>query len=109
MAEWQQRAIRFPLPLPLRYRISQASDWLSGRTENISGSGLVFAADREWPLGTEIEFLIALEADGGSYPSEVRARGQIVRILAPVSQSAGAAMAVKFARYEVVPRQVGQA
>lgn len=115
MAEWRQRAERFFLPLPLRYRTSGASNWLTGQTHNISGSGILFGADHELPVGTEIEMHLAMEAFGKSYPSQIAAQARIVRIVAPqrvskirLAQSSGVALAARFETHQILPRQLGQ-
>ena len=108
MAEWRQRAERFLLPLPLRYRISGASEWSRGRARNISGSGLLFGVARELPVGTQLEMHVAMEAGGRSYPSEIIARAQVVRIVAPQSSSS-VALAASFETYQMFPRAIGQA
>ena len=108
MAEWRQRAERFPLPLPVRYRISGADGWSDGHAHNISGSGILFDADRELPVGTQIEMHLAMEADGKRYPSEVVAKAQIVRVAAPRSGSSGVDMAASFQTHQMLPRRSQQ-
>jgi len=79
MAEWK-RSIRFPLPLPLRYRVSGTRDWYSGKTQNVSGSGVLFCADCELAVGTQLELRMAFEVGNKSYPGEILAQAEIVRI-----------------------------
>jgi hypothetical protein len=108
MAESWKRAERFPLPLPLRFRISGTSDWFSATVQNVSGSGVLFCADSELAIGTQLELRMAFEAGDKSYPGEVIAQAEIVRIAALQTQSTVPAMAARFEKYEIVPRQFGQ-
>jgi hypothetical protein len=109
MAEQRDRAERFPLPLPVRYRTDAAAEWLSGTTKNISGTGILFAADQELTVGAVIEMELAMEADGESWPSKIVARARVVRIASPAAISAPAAIAAKFVDHRLLPRQLGQA
>jgi len=101
MAEWQQRAERFLLPLPLRYRTA-GTEWSEGQTHNVSGTGVLFAAKQELAIGTEIELSLNLESGGKQLPSVVIARASIVRVL-PI-QSAPPLLAAKFLENELLPR-----
>lgn len=101
MAEWQQRAERFLLPLPVRYRMAADTEWFEGRTRDVSGSGIAFHAREELAIGTEIELNLGLEADGKRLPSMVIARASIVRVLANQSQ---VLLAAKFLQNEILPR-----
>jgi hypothetical protein len=101
MAEWQQRAERFLLPLPLRYRIAAGTEWFAGRTHDVSGTGIAFTAGSELAIGTEIELNLELEAGGKPLPSVVIARASVVRVLANQSQLL---LAAKFLQNEILPR-----
>lgn len=103
MVEMRPRAERFPLPLPLRWRILGTTDWSSGQSQNISGSGILFAAGCECAVGTQLELRLALAASGKSYPGEIAARAQIVRI-EPQSAVTGPALAARFEEHRIVPR-----
>jgi hypothetical protein len=109
MPEWRKRAERFPLPLPLRYRVSGASDWSPGQTQNISGSGVLFRTECELAVGTQIELRLTLEADGTWHPAQVVARARVVAMRVPDSPCTQIAVAAKFEMYELVRRQVGVA
>lgn len=108
MVEQRQRAERFPLPLPVRYRSLAEAEWSAGRTANISGTGILFAADRELAVGTQIELHLPLEADDQQWPSEVVARAAVVRIVPRQPQSASVELAARFLDHRLLPRQLGQ-
>lgn len=107
MAELQQRAQRLSLPLPLRYRTASAAEWSTARTHNISGSGILFAAEQELPVGTLIELELALEANGERWPSEIVAQASVVRVV-PGSSSSATSIAARFVEHQLLPRQLGR-
>ena len=74
------RAERFPVRLPLRYRITEQVEWHEARIHNISGSGLLFETDDALNVGTRIEMAFPLEeaASVGS-GAMVRCAGSVVR------------------------------
>lgn len=101
-----RRARRYLLPLPLRYRISNAGGWLLGTTRNVSDSGILFAADQALEIGTAIEIELAMEADGERWPSKAVAQACIVRVAG--APSAPAEIAARFTGHEILPRRLGQ-
>jgi hypothetical protein len=106
MAELRQRARRFSLPLPVRYRIATAADWLSGTTRNLSDSGILFTADQSLEVGMVLEMELAMEADGERWPSMIVAHAAVVRVL-PESPQAVTAIAARFLDHEMLPRPLG--
>ncbi len=107
MAELRRRARRYPLPLPLRYRIAKAAEWLSGTTRNVSDSGILFSVDQALEIGTAIEVELAMEANGERWPSKAVAQASVVRVVGK-SSSAPAEIAARFTRHEILPRPAGQ-
>lgn len=74
------RAQRFALELPVRYRPVGEAEWLDGKTENISHSGVLFHAEKSLGIDTPIEIKIALPvATPAGAGSEVICRARIVR------------------------------
>ena len=82
MAE-RRRSSRFPIERELRYKtLNQRTEILagSGRTLNISSSGVLFTSDHDLPVGTRLEVSI-------SWPAQLNekcflnlvARGRITR------------------------------
>jgi hypothetical protein len=81
----RRRSSRFPIERELRYKtLNQRSEILagSGKTLNISSSGVLFTSDHELPVGTRLEVSI-------SWPAQLNervllnlvARGRVTRHL----------------------------
>jgi hypothetical protein len=77
--EDMQSAPRFPLHLAASVT-SQGSAY-SAETENISANGVLFAMDRDVPVGSMVEFTILLPADvvGARRDVQIDCRGRVVR------------------------------
>jgi hypothetical protein len=74
-----QRAVRFPVKLPVRYKVGREVGW--GELVNISSSGALFTTERALPLGKQVELWInwpalLLEA----VHLKLVAKGPIVRV-----------------------------
>lgn len=93
----RRRSSRFPIEREVRYKtLSQRSEVIqgSGKTLNISSSGVLFTADHELPVGTRLEVSI-------SWPAQLNekcllnlvARGRVTR------QSSGN-LALQIQQYE---------
>ena len=74
-----QSAPRFPLHLPVEMK-SQSGP-LSGETQNISANGVLFAMDRDVPVGSLVEFTILLPGDvvGSRSDVQIDCQGHVVR------------------------------
>ena len=74
-----QSAVRFPLRLPIAFH-SQSGDQ-EGETRNISANGVLFQSDAEMPVGSTVEFTIAMPSHVLGSPADVlvNCRGRIVR------------------------------
>jgi hypothetical protein len=79
----RRRSSRFPIEREVRYKtLNQRSDVLagSGKTLNISSSGVLFTSDHDLPIGTRLEISI-------SWPAQLNekcllnlvARGRVTR------------------------------
>lgn len=77
--EDMQSAARFPLHLAASVK-SQGSAY-SAETENISANGVLFAMDKEVPVGSVVDFTILLPAEilGGRQNMQIDCRGRVVR------------------------------
>jgi len=77
--EDMQSAPRFPLHLSASVT-SQGSAY-SAETENISANGVLFAMDRDVPVGSMVDFTILLPADvvGARKDVQIDCRGRVVR------------------------------
>ncbi len=77
--EDMQSAPRFPLHLSASVK-SQGSAY-SAETENISANGVLFAMDKDVPVGSTVEFTILLPGDvvGARKDVQIDCRGRVVR------------------------------
>lgn len=82
MPQWETydggtpRAPRFDIRVPILYRSGEDHDWLSGRTLNISRSGVLFSCSSSLQPGTLVRFRMDLP---DSESAELAGWGQIVR------------------------------
>ncbi|HTT63259.1 MAG TPA: PilZ domain-containing protein [Bryobacteraceae bacterium] len=75
----QQRAVRFPVKLPVRYKIGGECFW--GELVNISSSGALFTTERPLPLGKRVELCINWPARLlDEVPLKLVVKGTIVRV-----------------------------
>ena len=74
-----QSAPRFPLHLPVELK-SQSGDCLA-ETQNISANGVLFAMDRDVPVGSTVDFTILLPGDvvGSRSDIQIDCHGRVVR------------------------------
>ncbi|HKT90487.1 MAG TPA: PilZ domain-containing protein [Candidatus Sulfotelmatobacter sp.] len=77
--EDMQSAPRFPLHLAASVK-TQGSAY-SAETENISANGVLFAMDKDVPVGSMVDFTIMLpgEVVGAARDVQVDCRGRVVR------------------------------
>lgn len=77
--EDMQSAPRFPLHLAASVK-TQGSAY-SAETENISANGVLFAMDKDVPVGSMVDFTILLPADvvGTGRDVQIDCRGRVVR------------------------------
>ena len=75
-----ERAQRFAVELPVKYRESGAANWRRGATLNMSTSGVLFRAEEPLPPRTRIEMELTLPAALPDSPrAEIKVRGTVVR------------------------------
>lgn len=74
-----QSATRFPLHLPVELK-SQSGDCVV-ETQNISANGVLFAMDRDVPVGSMVDFTILLPGDvvGSRSDVQIDCHGRVVR------------------------------
>ncbi|HEY3974648.1 MAG TPA: PilZ domain-containing protein [Candidatus Sulfotelmatobacter sp.] len=77
--EDMQSAPRFPLHLAAS--VTSQGTALAAETENISANGVLFAMDRDVPVGSMVDFTILLPADvvGARRDVQIDCRGRVVR------------------------------
>jgi len=75
-----QSAVRFPIKLPVSVRSKDGDR--QAETENISANGVLFQVmDAEMPVGSMVDFTIALPAEivGSTADVQLDCRGRVVR------------------------------
>jgi hypothetical protein len=74
-----QSAPRFPLHLPVELKSAGAG--YSAETQNISANGVLFAMDRDVPVGSFVDFTILLpgEVVGSRSDVQIDCHGRVVR------------------------------
>lgn len=82
MENFVNRAARYNVQAPIRYRRAGESAWMMGATRNISTSGVLFAAKTLVPEGTVLDLSISLPqlAEYAKRPAVVGS-GRIVRAM----------------------------
>jgi hypothetical protein len=96
------RATRYQMQLTVFYRSRGDRRWREGRTDNISRSGVLFRTDRDVPLQTPIEMLLALPVEvGGGHSATVICRGRVVRLESAPDTDSPAVVAATIAGYRL--------
>ena len=74
-----QSAPRFPLHLPVE--LKSKGDACAAETQNISANGVLFAMDRDVPVGSMVDFTILLPAEvvGSRCDVQIDCHGRVVR------------------------------
>lgn len=74
-----QSAPRFPLHLPVE--LKSQGNACTAETENISANGVLFAMDRDVPVGSVVDFTILLPAEvvGSRCNVQIDCHGRVVR------------------------------
>ncbi len=104
-----RRSQRFPIKMPLRYRVLGEGEWRSGKTVNISSSGVFFRCPLSADRGTRIEMnFILLSSRVKESGLEVACKGEVVRLETPPSEGNHAALAVKISDYRLSPLVPGR-
>jgi DNA-binding response OmpR family regulator len=94
------RAQRFQLHLPLRYRRLGEKEWHTGKTQNISRSGMLFQADEMLQPSSQLEINLVLPAEiAGLSETEVVCRGEVVRTVEGNEGSLSPALAARILQY----------
>ncbi len=95
-----RRAPRFVIQVPMRYRAIGQVNWLEGKTENISRSGVLFRG--EGPVDpnrpVEMTFILPVEISDEA-PAEVICFGHVVRKVSSSDVEARPALAAMIEDY----------
>jgi len=83
------RALRYEMSSPLFYRRVGDSDWTSGRTVNISRTGVLFTGlQPKLVPEAGVEFVLMLQGLGRPGQSRVECRGTVVRVVRTATEGA---------------------
>ena len=100
-----QRATRFAIPMPLRYREPGETAWHGGKVENISRTGVLFTVDKPMDVSAQVELTFQLPVElSGATPGQVFCVGQVVRTVMPASTDRPPAMAAQILNYKLMPK-----
>jgi len=74
-------AVRFPIRLPIAVKYSDAKGQQTSETADISAGGVMFHAEREIAIGSQISFRIAMPSSVLGTPTDVMVScvGHVVR------------------------------
>ncbi|HXE74858.1 MAG TPA: PilZ domain-containing protein [Candidatus Xenobia bacterium] len=98
------RATRFPLHMPVQFRLPGDKDWRHGMIENISRSGVLFQSDVSVDARTPLEMRMALPVGlAGHVGASVYCQAQVVRILEPAGSRVRPVVAVTINEYRLIP------
>jgi hypothetical protein len=102
---WVTRATRFEVSAVLRYRIAGEQQWLRGRTENISRTGVLFLAEHPLKVHSAVRMRLELPPMKWSeFRAEIACAGLIVREITYKRQGGLYPMVASIARYRFVRR-----
>ena len=80
--------------------------WHSGRTENVSRSGILIRAEDSLPVQAEVEFRLTLALDTlDGEPPEIFCRGRVVRTVEPSNDEPRCGSAVAIEQYDFQPER----
>lgn len=98
-----QRAQRFAIEIPIRYREKGVAEWQKSATVNISASGILFRSKQTWRTRTVLDVILTLPvAVSGEAAAEIGCRGTVVRKTAARGRTNTALIAISIARYRFV-------
>ena len=100
MTDAGERAPRFALELPLRYRSVGERGWHKASVENISRSGVLFRTADHLDVDSRLEMRFLLVA--GVVRSAVHCRGRVVRIALPDGRGSAPGVAATISRFRFV-------
>jgi hypothetical protein len=102
-----ERATRFALHFPVRFREPHSATWLEGTTENISYTGVLLRSAYPLALETALELRLELAVGGKrNHGAEVRCKGVVVRVEQRAAPETPIALAVAIKDYRIVRRVV---
>jgi PilZ domain len=104
-ARGPERARRFAIPMPLRYRRRGEETWHAGKVENISRSGVLFKVETLMDECVPIEMTFQLPVEmGGENAARVFCVGKVIRTVLPFSSDQQPSLAADIQSYQFVPK-----
>jgi hypothetical protein len=101
-AKASNRAERFPIQIPVRYRKPRGPVWFEGKTENISRSGVLFRTESVLSPKTTVEMRLAPRVViKDEAPCEILCKGVVVRTEQSNIRGAPPALAVAIQHYRL--------
>lgn len=94
------RAVRFPVRMPVRYRLPRNPQWFEASTENVSRTGVLFRSDCDLKPATMVDVTLQVplvNRDGDH--AEVVCKCKVVRTEEPCNGSISPAVAVAIHNY----------
>ncbi len=103
--EKTERATRFVISMPLRYRMPGETAWHRGKVENISRTGVLFSAEELMDVASPVEMTFQLPVEiGGPGAAQVLCVGNVVRTVLPPTSDQPPAMAASIRSYKFNPK-----
>ena len=99
----KERARRFSVQMPMRYRVNGQKRWWRGTTDNVSRSGVLFRGELAAVPNTALEMSMVLPgAVLGSGATEVACKGTVVRVVTSPTADSLVALATTISHYRLV-------
>ena len=100
------RAQRFAIHVPVRYRLPPSPDWFVARTENVSRSGILFPTECIFEPATPLDVRFELPlSDKDGVHAEVVCKGEVVRVEQTYPGGISPTMAVAIHNYRLEQRR----
>lgn len=98
-----ERAHRYVMNAPLRFRVRKERKWREGVLQNISTSGLLLKTHQTCALGTSLEMRFVLPDNAyGKGAAELFCSGKVIRVEDPTEPGSEGFMAVAIERSRLV-------
>jgi len=98
-----ERAQRFPIHIPVRYRIPRSPDWSVACSENVSWSGVLFRTECIFKPTATLDLRLELPRvnNNGGVRAEVVCKGEVVRVEQTYPAGTSSAVAVAIRQYRL--------
>jgi hypothetical protein len=94
------RAVRFPVHLPVLYRDPETREWVEARTENVSRTGVLFGTAHQLEPDTNVDVRLEVPLNKGDKShAEVVCKCQVVRVEQASADRLAPAVAVQIRNY----------